>query len=171
VKPKIYLLFHGVSGKVHIEAYGIGARLHSETLCGDMVVKQYDKMAFAPVWKPSKHPDWCSKCITKMVTRLIKSKGTGLLRPLMDYVLNMPIKEKEKKEETIDSFRAELTFDDEEMEIKVLAGKSTGARGNFVRESDMKLTLSWDQLDSIRDLTEDTEEVKMTIFSCKADEV
>jgi len=171
VKPKIYLLLHHISGKVHIEAYGIGARLHNETLCADMVLKQYDRTAFLSIWKPSKHPDWCSKCITKMVTRLVKSKGTGLLRPLMDYVLNTPVKKKEKEESVIDSFRAELSFDDEEMTLKVLAGRSTGTRGNFDIKAELELALDWDQLDNFRDLTETTEEVKMTVFSMKPEEV
>lgn len=159
---KVFLLINSKNKKVHIQNIGLGA------LCGAVEsYKLYDKMAFGPGWSPAKRPNWCTKCIAKMVADLAKRNGAGILRPLMDYVLNMPAKKKEKKEGVIDSVRTELTFDDEGMIIKVLTGKSTGARGNFAVKVGMELVLDWNKLNEIRELTEEMEEVKLTIFKAR----
>ncbi len=145
----IYLLIHKGTNKVHIKRIGLGAAQY--TLCGSEAYGLYGKMIFSPAWSPSKHPDWCTKCIAKMAIDLAR-KGTGLLRPVMDYVLNVPVKKKEKKEKVIDAINTQLTFDSEEMEIKVTAGKSTGVRGSFAIKVEKTIVLRWDRLEELRHL-------------------
>jgi hypothetical protein len=162
VTEKIDLFINDVSGKVHV----MSRASMSYAICGThsqgvhsvhrLGKKTYD---FAP-------GDWCSSCMKVVVMAALKGDKRALV--ILNYALNRSA----KKEETgIDSFRAEISFDDEEMTLKVLAGRSTGARDNFDIKAELELALSWDRLDDIRDLTEETEEVRLTVFSMKPQEV
>lgn len=159
---KISLFINDRSGKVHIMSrnsvsYAIcGAHSQGRHSLHELGNKTYD---FTP-------RDWCSKCIEHVAMEAIS--GSKRHQFVLDHALNRPAK---KEETVIDSVRAELSFDDEELTLKVLAGRSTGARDNFGIKAELELALSWDQLDNIRDLTENAEEVKMTVFSMKPDDV
>lgn len=156
---KIDLFINDVSGKVHV----MSRASMSYAICGThsqgvhsvhrLGKKTYD---FAP-------GDWCSSCMKVVMMAALKDDKRALV--ILNYALNRSAK---KEETVIDSVRTELTFDSEEMAIKIVAGKATGTKGNFTVQTKMELALGWDKLESFRDLAEEldeVEEVKMTIFS------
>jgi hypothetical protein len=158
VTKNIELFINDVSGKVHVLERGS----HSFVLCGGRADGPISIRAFRPAIVIAAE-NWCSHCIKKILMLVLANRLH--FRPVLDYVLNRPA---EKKETVIDSVRTELTFDSEEMAIKIIAGKTTGAKGNFTVQTKMELALGWDRLESFKDLTEEldeVEEVKMTIFS------
>jgi hypothetical protein len=161
---KIDLFVNDTTGKVHVLERGST----SFVLCGVRVDGPISIRSFKPdIAIPVKN--WCSHCIKRILKSVIA--GRLYFQPVLDHALNRPAKKKKTFLAEIDSFRAEISFDDEEMTLKVLAGRSTGAESNFGIKAELELALSWDRLDNIRDITEETEEVKLTVFSMKPEEV
>jgi len=158
---EINLFINDTSGKIHVLEKG-STRF---SICGALAQGPISTRLFRPAIDLTPE-NWCAHCIKKILTSVIY--GRLHFQPVLDYVLNRPPKKSKKEETVIDSVRTELTFDSEEMTIKVIAGKTAGAKGNFTVQTKMELALGWDKLESFRDLTEEldsVEEVKMTIFS------
>jgi len=159
VVEKIDLFINDTSGKAHIVKEGST----SYALCGAHLQGPRSVLRVVETTPTFTSRDWCSSCIKHVAMGAIAGKQR--FRSILDYVLN---KRPVKKETVIDSVRTELTFDSEEMAIKIIAGKTTGAKGDFTVQTKMELAFGWDKLESFRDLTEEldgVEEVKLTIFS------
>ncbi len=150
---ELKLFINDTNGKVHI------IEQRAETLCGALtqgpmsihMFNQYKKDVFIP-------KDWCRKCLTDVVFMIIRN-GQSRFLPILDYAMSRTPKQTRKKDESIDAIRLDLSFDDEEMTIRALAGKSIGARDSFSIKVKKEVTLGWDRLDELRNMTEEAEHV------------
>jgi hypothetical protein len=159
VAGKINLFINDKTGKVHVLERGST----SFVLCGGRSDGPISIRPFRPAIDIAAE-NWCSHCIKKILMLVVA--GRLYFRPVLDRVLNKPA---EKKEAVIDSVRTELIFDKHALEIKILAGKTAGAREDFAIQTQMDLTFDWDDIESLRNLAEIeyAEDVKLTVFSEK----
>ncbi len=165
---KIHVTVHNKSRTNHVYRTGMGIQ---DQLCGAKIplnerrVFTFDKKDdFGPQEK------WCNRCIGIIADEV--RRGILDRLPILEYVWGMSITKKKKSEE-MDSIRTQLTIDSEELEIKIIAGVSTGARGNFSGKVEKTIVFDWDKLDSMKELAEETEgveEIKITVFAEKEPE-
>ena len=164
---ELKLFINDTSGKVHI------IEQRTDTLCGTLTQGPSSIHPFNPNGGNNFKPhNWCTKCLIDVVMRII-TNGDSRFEPVLSYAMSKSPKKVKKTEEdkSHNALRAELTFNDEEMEIALIAGVTVGNRDTLRVLVKKKITLDWERLDHIRDLTEDAKYVEMAFHSNSSDEV
>lgn len=159
---RINLCIHKRTKKIHVGTH------NDQALCGTYVSQEMAQFGFDAAKTYGRPSDWCKGCVQSIMTGMLthdQSKFTAVIA----HILNLPANK--HKEEPIDAIRTEIIFDDESMKIKMIAGRSTGARDSIAVGVRHKIEFDWSRLESIRDIVSEDSASHVTFAFHSAKEV